>query len=379
MKYALINTTIYTGEAVLKHHAVLIEGDTIVGIQSEESLPHTLKKVDLKGANLCAGFIDLQINGCGGVMFNDDITLSALETMQKTNIRSGTTSFLPTFITAANEKMLQAIDVVKDYMSKYKHEVLGIHLEGPYLSKEKKGVHRSEFVRGITPEMKNELCARADYIKMLTIAPENPTAQYIPEFVKAGIVVSLGHSNATFEQAQAAFHAGATCVTHLHNAMSPISSGRDMGMVGACLYSDGYAGIIADGVHVSFENVALDKKIKGDRLFVVTDAIAPAGSDIKTFPFEGKQIHVENGRCVDENGTLAGSSITMIESVANLVKNVGMSLQEALRMANLYPARAIRVDDKLGSIHVGKIANLTAFDHAFNVTAVVVNGEYKIF
>ncbi len=379
MKYALTNAVIYTGEEILKQQAVVIENDRILAIQPQTSLPDNLKQIDLNGTNLCAGFIDLQINGCGGVMFNDDISLRTLEIMQQTNLRSGTTSFLPTFITAPDGKMMQAVKVVSDYMHQHQNQILGIHLEGPYISSAKKGTHRAEFVSEMTNEAKQELLANADIIKMLTIAAENPTSQYIPEFVKAGIVVSIGHSNATFEQTQAAFHAGASCVTHLHNGMSPISSGREMGVVGAALYSDVYAGIIVDGKHVRFENIALDKKLKGERLFIITDAVAPAGSNIESFIFEGKLIKVKDKQCFDANGSLAGAMITMIESIANLVNHLDLPLDEALRMATLYPARVINVDDKLGSIHVGKIANLTVFDHSFNVKAVVVNGKYEAF
>lgn len=375
--YAFTNGVIYTANEVLYGKAVIVDGDKISAVVSEQDLPEGIEKIDLNGNNLTAGFIDLQLNGCGGVMFNEDISVKTLEIMQETNLRSGTTSYLPTFITSPDEGMKQAVAVMREYLGKYKNQALGLHLEGPYLSVEKKGVHRPEYIREITPEMKEFLCDNADVITKLTLAAENPTAQYIPEFVKKGIIVSIGHSNATYDVAKKAFENGASFATHLHNAMSPISSGRDMGVVGAVLDTDIYTGIIVDGLHVNFANVKIDKKVKAEKLCIVTDATAAAGADIDSFIFVGKKVYVSNGKCYDENGSLGGAAITMIESVRNAVKEVGIPLDETLRMCNYYPAKAIGVDDHLGSIEAGKIANLTVFTHDFKVVGTAVNGEWK--
>ena len=377
MQYAFTNGVIYTGYEILYGHAVIVENDLIKAIVPEEELPHRIQQVNLNGNNLTAGFIDLQLNGCGGVMFNEQTTVETLEIMQATNLKSGTTSYLPTFITSPDEGMKSAVKVMRDYLAKYRNQALGLHLEGPYLSKEKKGVHREEYIREITPEMKTFLCDNADVITKITLAAENPTTQYIADFVEKGIIVSLGHSNATYEVANQAIAKGISFATHLHNAMSPISSGRAMGVVGAVLDSDLYAGIIVDGLHVEFGNVRIAKKVKGDKLCIVTDATAAAGSDIESFIFVGKTVYVRDGKCYDANGTLGGASVTMIESVENAVKKVGISLDETLRMCNLYPARAIGVDDHLGSIEAGKIANLTVFTHDFKVIGTAVNGEWK--
>ena len=377
MQYAFTNGVIYTGYEILYGHAVIVENDLIKAVVPEEELPHGIQQVNLNGNNLTAGFIDLQLNGCGGVMFNEQTTVETLEIMQATNLKSGTTSYLPTFITSPDEGMKSAVKVMRDYLAKYRNQALGLHLEGPYLSKEKKGVHREEYIREITPEMKTFLCDNADVITKITLAAENPTTQYITDFVEKGIIVSLGHSNATYEVANQAIAKGISFATHLHNAMSPISSGRAMGVVGAVLDSDLYAGIIVDGLHVEFGNVRIAKKVKGDKLCIVTDATAAAGSDIESFIFVGKTVYVRDGKCYDANGTLGGSSVTMIESVENAVKKVGISLDETLRMCNLYPARAIGVDDHLGSIEAGKIANLTVFTHDFKVIGTAVNGEWK--
>lgn len=376
-KYALTNAVIYTGEKVLYEHAVVIENGLIQAVILEKDLAKEMPTVDLNGANLSAGFIDLQLNGCGGVMFNEEISVNTLEIMQATNLKSGTTSYLPTFITSPDEGMKQAVAVMREYLSKHQNQALGLHLEGPYLSVAKKGVHRPEYIREISPEMLDFLCQNGGVITKLTVAAENPTAEYISRFLQAGIIVSIGHSNATYEQAKQRFAEGASFATHLHNAMSPISSGREMGVVGAVLDSDVYTGIICDGLHVHWGNIRLAKKAKGDKLVVVTDATAAAGADISEFIFVGKKVTVKDGKCYDEFGALGGASVTMIESIQNLIHHTDLSLDEILRMCTLYPAKAIGVDDKLGSIAVGKVANLAIFDQQFKVKATAVNGELQ--
>lgn len=375
--YAFVNGVIYTGKEVLYGYAVVVDHKVIQAVIPETELSADVQRIDLQGNNITAGFIDLQLNGCGGVMFNDDISVNTLEIMQQTNLRSGTTSYLPTFITAPDEGIKSAVRIMREYLTKYENQALGLHLEGPYLSVEKKGVHREEYIRAISPEMKEFLCENGDVITKITLAAENPTANYIEDFIKAGIIVSLGHSNASYEVAQQAIAKGASFATHLHNAMSPISSGRAMGVVGAVLDSDIYAGIIVDGLHVDYGNVRIAKKIKGDKLCLVTDATAAAGANIDSFIFEGKTVHVRNGKCYDDNGTLGGSSVTMIESVKNMVENVGVPLDETLRMCNYYPAKAIGVDDRLGLIEAGKVANLTVFNHKFEIIGTAVNGDWQ--
>ena len=367
MKYALTNCVIYTKYDVLRNYAVVINGEIIDAVIPQNELNSDIKT------------IDLQLNGCGGVMFNDQTSVETSEIMQATNLKSGCTSFLPTFITAPDENIKSAVKIMRDYLNKHKNQALGLHIEGPFISVEKKGVHRPEYIREITSEMKDFLCENADVITKITIAAENPTINYTPDFVKSGIIVSVGHSNATYEVAKEAFRKGASFATHLHNAMSPISSGRAMGVVGAVLDSDVYTGIIVDGVHVNFGNVRIDKKIKGDKLCIVTDSLAAAGAgpELERFTFVGKTIYVKNGRCYDANGTIAGASITMMESVRNAVEYVEIPLAEALRMSNLYPARAIGVDDRLGSVEKGKVANLAVFTANYEVIGSVLNGEWK--
>ncbi|OAT53175.1 N-acetylglucosamine-6-phosphate deacetylase [Providencia heimbachae] len=381
--YALTNCIIYTGHERLDNHAVIIDGEIIKDVCPVSELPATITRHDLKGAVLSPGFIDLQVNGCGGVQFNDNkenVTLKNLEIMQKANQRTGCTSYLPTLITCSDDLMKHGISVMAEYLKDHKNQALGLHLEGPYINVIKKGTHNPEFIRQPSAEMIDYLAAHADAITKVTLAPEMVDKRFIHQLKEAGIIISAGHSNATYEEAKLGFKAGIRFSTHLFNAM-PYISGRGPGLVGAIYDTpEVYAGIIADGLHVQWANIRNSKQLKGDKLILVTDATAPAGIDPQTgemdhFIFAGKTIYYRDGLCVDENGTLSGSSLTMIDAVKNSVEHVGIALGETLRMATLYPARAIGVDATLGSIVPGKIANLTAFNHDFRVLATYVNGE----
>jgi len=371
--YALTNCTIYTTDSILTNHTVVVEEGHISRIQPVTELDSAIKQIDLQGANLCPGFIDLQINGCGGVMFNGDISEQTLETMQSANLKSGTTSYLPTLITSSNEDITKALTVTRQYMDKKSNEVLGLHLEGPFLSLAKKGIHRAEFIRQPEQAMVDLICASNDVVTTITVAPENVSSDVIKQFIKAGINVSIGHSNATYKQASATIESGATLATHLFNAMSSMI-GREPGMLGAIYDHHLYAGIIVDGFHVSYPNIRISKRLLGEKLILVTDATAPVNADIDQFDFVGTSVYYKEGKCVGKDGTLGGSALTMIDAIKNSVKHVGIELQEAIRMATLYPARAISIDHKLGSISVGKIANLTAFNDDYKVTTTIVNG-----
>lgn len=375
--YALINAKIYTGHDVLTEHAVIVDAGKIQSIVKMVDLPKEIKIQDLQGTNLSPGFIDLQLNGCGGVMFNDEVTADTMQIMHNANLKSGCTSFLPTLITSSDEDMQQAIFAAREYQQRYQNQSLGLHLEGPYLNVLKKGIHRPDFIRKSDEEMIQTICDNHDVIAKVTLAPEQNQPEHIQRLRDAGIVVSIGHTNATYQEARQGFANGITFATHLFNAMTPMV-GREPGVVGA-IYdtSEVYAGIIADGFHVDYANIRIAHKIKGDKLVLVTDATAPAGADMDHFIFVGKKVYYRDGKCVDENGTLGGSALTMIEAVQNTVEHVGIALDEALRMATLYPARAIGVDKQLGEIKPGMVANLTVFDRDFNVKATVVNGQYE--
>ncbi|TKY84362.1 N-acetylglucosamine-6-phosphate deacetylase [Pectobacterium polonicum] len=376
--YALTHSRIFTGHQILDNHAVVIADGLIEQICPLAELPAGIEQHDLGSAFLSPGFIDLQLNGCGGVQFNDSldtISVKTLEIMQQANERSGCTSFLPTLITSSDAFMKHSIGVMRDWLAQNQYQALGLHLEGPWLNVLKKGTHDPAFIRKPTQELVDFLCANADAITKITLAPEEVEPSVIRQLTAAGIIVSAGHSNATWEQAKQGFSAGIRFATHLFNAM-PYLTGREPGLVGAIYDApEVYCGIIADGRHVDWANIRNSKRIKGDKLVLVTDATAPAGADIDQFIFAGKTIYYRDGICVDEHGTLSGSALTMIEAVRNSVEHAGIALDEAIRMATLYPARAIGVDKQLGSIESGKVANLTVFDRDYHILKTFVNGN----
>ncbi|EKY3231004.1 N-acetylglucosamine-6-phosphate deacetylase [Cronobacter malonaticus] len=376
--YALTHGRIYTGHDILDDHAIIIADGLIERLCPLAELPAGIEQRDMGGAIIAPGFIDVQLNGCGGVQFNDTaeaVSIETLEIMQKANEKSGCTSYLPTLITCSDALMKQGVRVMREYLSLHQNQALGLHLEGPWLNIVKKGTHNPDYVRQPDAELVDFLCENADVITKITLAPERVAPEVIKKLTAAGIVVSAGHSNATLKEAKKGFRAGIRFATHLFNAM-PYITGREPGLTGAIFDEpDVWCGIIADGLHVDFANVRLAKKVKGDKLCLVTDATAPAGANIDEFIFAGKTIYYRNGLCVDENGTLSGSALTMIEGVRNLVEHVNIALDEALRMATLYPARAMGVAHRLGSIEAGKVANLTAFTRDYKIIKTIVNGN----
>ncbi|HBZ17233.1 MAG TPA: N-acetylglucosamine-6-phosphate deacetylase [Pantoea sp.] len=376
--YALVNGRIFTGHEILDNHAVVIANGLIERVCPRAALDASIAQQDVAGAFIAPGFIDLQLNGCGGVQFNDDInalSVETLEIMQRANEKSGCTSYLPTLITSTDALMKRAIETMRAYLAKHQHQALGLHLEGPWLNKAKKGTHNPELIRLPDAALVDFLCANADVITKVTLAPENAGSEVIRQLRDAGIIVSAGHSNATYEEAKTGFSAGVSFATHLYNAM-PTFAGREPGLIGALFDSpDVYCGIIADGLHVHYANVRNAKRIKGDKLVLVTDATAPAGASIDQFIFAGKTIYYRDGLCVDENGTLSGSALTMIEAVQNSVEHCGIALDEALRMATLYPAQAMGVEKQLGTVEAGKVANLTVFTRDYQITKTLVNGD----
>lgn len=376
--YALTHGRIYTGHDILDGHAVIISDGLIKQICPVEALPAGIATQDMGGAIIAPGFIDVQLNGCGGVQFNDSadaVSLATLETMQRTNQRAGCTSFLPTLITCSDELMMHSVEVMREYLTQHHNQALGLHLEGPWLSLAKKGTHNPEYIRKPSTPLVDFLCQNADVITKITLAPEQVEPEVIRRLADAGIIVSAGHSNATAQEAKAGFRAGITFATHLFNAM-PYLTGREPGLTGAIFDTEEvYCGIIADGLHVDYANIRTAKRLKGNKLCLVTDATAPAGAQIDQFIFAGKTIYYRDGLCVDEHGTLSGSALTMVEGVRNLVEHAGIALDEALRMATLYPARAIGVEKQLGSLENGKVANLTVLTHDYNIIKTIVNGN----
>lgn len=378
--YAFVNGTLHTGADTLRHHALLVNGQRIHGILPETELPSDCPTMDLQGGRISPGFIDLQLNGCGGVMFNDAILPDTLDRLHQTNLRSGTTSFLPTLITAPDADMQAAIALVKAYRQQHPYRVLGLHLEGPYLNPKRKGIHNGAQVRKPDPAMVAAIAAAGpETVRLITLAPERVAHRDLKTLIEAGITVSAGHTNASYEEALMGFEGGISMVTHLFNAMSPWQS-RSPGMVGAALEQTAvYAGIIADGHHVHFTSMALAKHLKQDKLLLVTDATPPVGAAMASFMIGGQAVFYRDGKCVSAEGTLGGSALTMIEAIVNCVHQVGIPLDEALRMATLYPAKAIKVDHALGRLAAGYMANLTILTPELAMAGTVDQGTLHTF
>ncbi|MGJ3251957.1 MAG: N-acetylglucosamine-6-phosphate deacetylase [Elainellaceae cyanobacterium] len=376
--YALTDCILHTGLQELIHHAILIDGMHIVDVVplAQLSVHSTLETISMQGHHVAPGFIDLQLNGCGGVMFNDSTESTTLDTMHRTNLASGTTSFLPTLITTSDDNMISAMETVSVYRKHHEFRVLGLHLEGPYLNPKRKGIHDATFIRAPDRAMLDHIVNYGkETVRLLTLAPEMVAPDDIQLLVDQGILVSAGHSDATFEQGLAGFNTGIRMATHLFNAMSPWLS-RSPGMVGAVLSRDDvYAGIIADGEHVHFGSIQLVKTLKRDKLILVTDATPPVGTHLDSFWIGGQEVFYRDGRCVSKNGTLGGSALTLIEAIANCVRHVNIPLSEALRMASTYPARLLGLDHQLGAIAPGYIANLAVFNDHLQITGVIDQGR----
>lgn len=377
--YALINAKIFDGEKFIENAAVIIENDRIKSIETNISVDAVISKIDLKGKIIVPGYIDLQLNGCGGADINHDISLDTLKTMYETGLKHGVTSFAPTLITSSDEKMYQAIDLINHIKN---HELLGIicwHFEGPYLSKVKKGIHEEKYIRKPSQEMLHAIINAKIDRKIVTLAPEENSSEDIKTLSDAGVIVSAGHTNGTYNQVNEKIPAGISMATHLYNAMRPFDS-REPGALGAVLDSKNiYAGIIVDGEHCNFASVDIAYKTLGDHLFLVSDAVAPAGTDIEIFEFGGRQITHKNGKCFAEDGTLSGAATLMDECVRNAVNFVNIPLEDAFKMASLYPARAIQKDNEYGYIKSGYKADLTILDENLFVQGVVSNGVCTLF
>lgn len=375
--WALVGGKVIKHSAMESGWAVVIKDGLIDIVIRESELLSNIDTIDVEGAYIAPGFLDLQLNGCGGVLFNDDISEATINTMHQANLRSGTTGFLPTLITASFEDIKKALAVTLPAHVKNPDSILGIHIEGPFINVGKKGIHNQQYIRSISEAEVELLCEYAQQMPvMLTLAPEKNDPSAIKRLVAGGVKVSLGHSMATYEEAKQAFHNGAAHVTHLFNAMTPIDH-KKPGLPIAALNSPSvYTGIIADGAHVHFDFIGFVHKIKSEKLYLVTDAAPAAGSPgMKTFQFGGNTLHVVDGKAITEQGVLGGSIITMIESIANLVNHVGLGLPEAVSMASLYPATYMGVHHKLGRVEAGYAANLAIFDANFKMLYTCCGGN----
>ena len=364
---ALCGALIFTGDTILVDHALLLAGDRIAGLAPLAALPRDARMQDVEGL-LTPGFLDLQVNGGGGVLFNDTPTADAARAIAEAHARLGCTAILPTFITGTRDGMAQALRAVRNALADRVPGIAGLHLEGPFLSRARKGAHDPALIRPMDEDDLRLLLESGIEHLLLTVAPETVTPAQIRRLVEGGAIVSLGHSDADHETVSAAIDAGATGVTHLFNAMSQMS-GRAPGLVGTALDRDEiWAGLIADLQHVDpvMMRIALAAKRGPGRLFLVSDAMPPAGSSLDRFTLSGRTVLRRDGRLAFEDGTLAGADLTMDQAVANMVASQGLPVEEALRMASLYPARFMGMEPAHGRIEAGRPADLVLLDEALS-------------
>ncbi|MEJ6402982.1 N-acetylglucosamine-6-phosphate deacetylase [Yoonia sp. 2307UL14-13] len=345
--HAYIGADIFDGTAIHEGCAILIEDGHFDKIIPKDAILPGFVVTQVDGGTIAPGLVDLQVNGGGGVMLNDQTTLDGIKTIADAHRRMGTCAIMPTLITDTPDRTRAAIDAVEIAIARGIPGILGIHLEGPHLSIARKGAHRADLIRPMTAEDEDFLCNAAMRIPnvMVTVAPENVGLDQITRLTNAGVIVSLGHTDCDGDTARAAFAARATCVTHLFNAMSQMQS-RAPGLVGAALADRTIAaGLIADGIHV--HPMTMEAALAAnDRIFLVSDAMATTGTDLSSFQLNGRTILRKDGRLTLEDGTLAGADLHMAKAVTTLIDAVGVSHQRALRMATSLPASVL--NDPLG-------------------------------
>ena len=376
MAIALVNGKIFTGKQWFSDRAVIVNGDKIIAIHSTDNLPAGITNIiDLQQQRLVPGFIDTQVNGGGGVLFNDAPTLETLRIMGAAHRTFGTTGFYPTLISDDLQVVRAAITAVKQAIAERVPGVLGIHLEGPFLNPERKGVHDASKFKIIDEAAFTLLTSLNIGKTLITIAPELTTPEMIMRLVKAGVVVAAGHSAANYTQTKSALAAGLSSFTHLFNAMTPFTS-REPGMVGAALENkNSWCGIIADGFHVHAASLKIAHQAKAaGKMILVTDAMPSVGADDKNFMLNGELIRCENGKLTTAEGTLAGSDLSMISAVTNAVEMLEIDIDEAIRMASTYPA-AMMGETNLGAIEVGYTASMVLLDKENRVIRSWINGE----
>jgi N-acetylglucosamine-6-phosphate deacetylase len=374
MPTALIGATVFDGTRLRHGEAVLIEAGKIAGVMPEGQLPKGVERQNINGL-LAPGFIDIQVNGGGGVLFNEQRTIVGIAAIGAAHRRFGTTGFLPTFITDTAETMAEAIKAADAAMQARTPGVLGIHLEGPFLNPERKGIHRANLMRAIGDSDVAMIDLPAGGRVLVTLAPEKTEASVIARLTQSGIIVAAGHTKADVETIRKAQGAGLTGITHLFNAMPPLM-GREPGPVGAALEDKAlWCGLIVDLHHVSAVSLRVALAARGvERMILVTDAMPSVGSDEEQFNLLGENIKRVDGALINDAGTLAGSDLDMASAVRNTVRHLGVGIEDALRMAALHPAQFLRLDNELGRIAEGYRADLVLLDGDYKVKATWISG-----
>lgn len=376
--HAVAARRVFDGMNVHQDAAVLIEGSRIGAVVPRDRVLSSMPVRELPAeAWLAPGFIDIQVNGGGDVLFNDEPTPDAIRTIVAAHRKFGTTALLPTLISDSSEKMAAALATV-DQMARSEPSVLGIHLEGPFLSPEKAGVHDPHVLRRPTEKDLAMLTARRNGVTLVTLAPEVVPEQFIVELAAAGVRVSLGHSMATYAQTKAAMAAGLSGFTHLFNAMRPLES-REPGPIAAALESpQAWYGLIVDGVHVATAMLQFALRGAGHPI-LVTDAMPPVGGTRKSFTLQGKTVDVRDGRCTASDGKLAGAYLDMASAVRNCVRLLNVPLPSALRLASANAAEFLGCGHMLGKLAPGFRADMVALDsNNLEVLAAWVAGSLEL-
>ena len=378
MADALVNARVLSAEGWRDDVAVVVEDGRIRELAAPARVAAGVHRHDLSGRMLLPGFIDCQVNGGGGVLFNDRPGVDGIRAIGAAHRRFGTTGFLPTLISDTVDKMRVAIDATDAAIAEAVPGVLGIHLEGPFISRERKGVHAERYLHAPDAAELRVAESLQRGKTLLTVAPECVGPDAIRKLVAEGVIVAAGHTNADYDTVCGALDAGVRGFTHLFNAMSPLTS-RAPGVVGAALDDpDSWCGVIVDGHHVAAASlrIALKAKPRG-KVFLVTDAMPPVGADDPSYVLDGETIVVRDGICQTANGTLAGSALSMIDAVRNTVDMLDVPLDEAVRMASTYPAEFLGLDATHGRVRPGCRADFTVVDHELRVTETWIGGAMQ--
>lgn len=379
MKKAYRGCQIFDGNNRHDDCALLIDDDRVSAIVADTEIPADYLQVSLSAGLVCPGFVDLQVNGGGGVLLNDSPTAQTMQTICDAHLPFGTTSLLPTLISDSAGQTNAAIQAAREVMGISNSGVLGLHLEGPHLCLARKGTHDAQFIRAMEETDLNTLvsAARALPSLLLTLAPEAVTGSQIAELSAAGAIISIGHSDASYTEACAAVEHGATGVTHLFNAMSQLAN-REPGVVGAALQLGALsAGLIADGHHVDATTIEIAVRAKQGpgKIFLVTDAMSTIGTDLQELRLNNRVIKRANGRLTLEDGTLAGADLDMISAIRFMIGKVGVSVDEALRMASLYPARVLNRENQIGQLCSDTQADFLYLSEDLEINAVWRGGK----
>jgi N-acetylglucosamine-6-phosphate deacetylase len=369
---------LFDGERFYDQVAVALDGERIIGLRPAAELPGNAALQAFEHGTLAPGFIDIQVNGGGGVLLNNDPSMETVERMAAGHRRAGTTGLLPTLISDTPETQRAAVAAVVEARARGNRGVLGVHIEGPFFEPARRGTHRADMIRGLTDDDLAWLTGLKDLPVLLTLAPERLAPGQLRCLADAGIRVFAGHTDASYEQISAALAEGLHGFTHLFNAMSPLT-GRAPGTVGAALdHPDCWAGIIADGHHVHPASIRIAQCAKPrGKLLLVSDAMATVGSDDDSFEIYGERIALRDGKLVNAEGALAGSAIGLNDAVRYTHTVVGLPLNESLRMASLYPAACLGLDNELGRIAPDHRADLVLFDDNLRVHGTWVAGEHQ--